>query len=105
MGWGLRLPDERLPVDAPHAATPTDRKSVESARSPLEFCTRLFETLGGHAVLAAASDGWGILGWREFDGGNSHALVEAADDLLRWMGRVAETAPSACERPGELVWV
>ena len=37
-------------------------------------------------------------GWREFDGGNGHALVEAADDLLRWMGRVAEIASSACER-------
>ena len=37
------------------------------------------------------------------DGGNGHALVEAADDLLRWMGRVAEIASSACERSGKLV--
>ena len=47
----------------------------------------------------------GILGWREFDGGNGHALIEAADDLLRWMDRVAEIAPSARERSGELVCV
>ena len=84
--WGLRLPDERLPGGGPHAATPTDRKSVESARSPQEFCTRLFEALGGHAVLSVASDGYGTLGWPDFDGGNGNALVEAADDFLRWMG-------------------
>ena len=52
--WGLRLLDEPLPGDAPHAATPTDRKSVEPASSPQEFCTRLFDTLGGHAVPAVA---------------------------------------------------
>ncbi len=46
-----------------------------------------------------------ILDRREFDGGNGHALVEAADDVLRWMGRVAEIAPSACERAGKLVCV
>ena len=43
--------------------------------------------------------------WREFDGGNGHALVEAAHDLLRWAVCVAEIASCARERSGELVCV
>ena len=56
-------------------------------------------------MLSVASDGYGTLGWPDFDGANGNALVEAADDFPRWMDRVAEIASSDCERSGELVCV
>lgn len=83
--------------------TTADRKSVEAAASPEEFRHRLLGALGGHAVLAVASDDYGILGWRDFEGDNPEAFGEAGDDLFRWMDRVAEIAPRAHERSDELV--
>jgi hypothetical protein len=83
--------------------TAADREAVESAKSPKDFRSRLLHALGGHAVVAVASDDYGILGWRDFDGGDTQSMAEAGSDLIRWMDRVAEIAPRAHERSGELV--
>ncbi len=85
----------RIPSDARH--------HLESSSTSAEFRQRLRDLpMAGMAVLAVASDSDGILGWQDFNQDVDGALTSAADDLMRWMDRVAVNAPMAHERSREL---
>ena len=95
--------ERRVPVDP--AVASIAEAYLLAERHETSSAALFVVAKGPNRALAVASDGYGILGWCELDGGSGHALVEAADDLLRWMGPVAEIASSACERGGKLVRV